>query len=1565
MNKIYRLIWSRAKEKWVVVSEKVAAKGAIPSATVGALTLVALLATGGGAFALDPGALPGGGRITAGSGTISTSGSQMTINQSSQQMIANWDSFNIGQNAGVRFNQPNSGATALNRIQDQNPTQILGSLSANGRVFLLNPAGIIFGQSAKVDVGGLVASSLNMLDSDFLAGRYTLSGTGTAGSILNRGSISANGGIVALIAPKVTNEGTITAANGSAALIAGSRVSVDFTGDGLITYTVDQGAVDALAENKGLIRADGGLAVLTAKAADALTGAVVNNSGVIEARTLANKGGRILLLSDMQSGTTTVDGTLDAGAPTGGDGGFVETSGGRVEIGSGTVVTTQAPSGKSGTWLIDPDGFTIAASGGDIDGTTLGNNIDTNGDTVISSSDGSGSDGNINVNDNVTWHANTLTLTATNDININAVMTANDTASLDLEPGSGKVNVGFNPDGTFKGRVDFFQADGVTPRSGTGFLTINGNDYTVITDLGAAGDESTGAGTLQGMAYGGNSSGYFALGSNIDAATTSGWNYGEGLMPIGSSGYAFTGTFDGLGHTISNLTINRPASDNQGLFGVTDGATLRNVGLVNAGVTGSTNVGVLAGQAQNSTISSSYATGTVSGDYVGGLVGQNYGNGGGTASISNSHAAVDVHGNVSIAGGLVGFNYANGGTASIDNSYATGAVIADYAIGGLVGSNEAVNGGTASISSSFATGDVGDGNQNVVGGLVGQNYGNGNATASISNSYATGTVSGSSTVGGLVGRNYSNGYYGNATASISNSYATGAVGGSNYVGGLVGLNYGNGYYGNATASISNSYATRAVSGSSYVGGLVGQNYGYASGNGATANVSISNSYATGIVNGIDYVGGLVGQNYGYANGNGATVDANISNSYATGKVTGDSNYGANTGGLVGQNSVYAYGYGGGATANAVIDNSYATGMVSGSDNVGGLVGLNDGGSNYGNATASISNSYATGNVSGSGNNVGGLVGYDNGIGIINSFATGQVTGSGYAGGLVGGGSGSAVITSSFWDKTVNADPALDNGFGTGKTATELKTLATFTGAGWDIDDAGGTGATWRIYDGNTYPLLRAFLTPLTITASPVTKTYDGTAYPGDLNATYSDPTAPASGHLQGVTSPYASFVNAGSYTPSPYSDQLGYDITVSGDSSLTIAPAPLTITAGDVTKTYGQTLTLSAFTSSGLQNGETIGSVTLASAGTAATAGVGATPYAIAAGGATGGTFNPANYAITYNDGALTVTPTSLTITAADATKIYGQTLTLSAFTSSGLQNGETIGSVTLASAGTAATADVGATPYAIAAGSATGGTFNPANYAITYNSGALTVTPAPLTITAADATKTYGQTATFAGTEFTSSGLQNGEAIGSVTLASAGTAATAGVGATPYAIAAGSATSGTFNPANYAITYNSGALTVTPAPLTVTASDATKTYGQTVTFAGTEFTSSGLQNGETIGSVTLASAGAAASASAAGSPYAITASNASGGTFNAANYTITYNDGTLTVSAATAVSKVAEWPIQLRVPTPLAVSSQSAPPSIPQPPAPVVDYTGADGGTPITDDSGTTTGDSGASAGQ
>ena len=199
----------------------------------------------------------------------------------------------------------------------------------------------------------------------------------------------------------------------------------------------------------------------------------------------------------------------------------------------------------------------------------------------------------------------------------------------------------------------------------------------------------------------------------------------------------------------------------------------------------------------------------------------------------------------------------------------------------------------------------------------------------------------------------------------------------------------------------------------------------------------------------------------------------------------------------------------------------------------------------------------------------------------------------------------------------------------------------------------------------------------------------------------------------------------------------------------------------------------------------------------------------------------------------------------------------------------------------------------------AAGGSFNPGNYTITYDDGILMVNPAALTITASNASKVYGQALTLAGTGFTSSGLQNGNTIGLVTLASAGAPANANVSGSPYAIAASNATGGTFSASNYSITYDAGSLTVNPAPLTIAADNESKTYGQALTFAGTEFTSAGLENGETVGSVTLASAGAPAAANVSGSPYSITAGKAAGGSFSASNYSITYDAGSLTVSPA------------------------------------------------------------------
>jgi hypothetical protein len=278
------------------------------------------------------------------------------------------------------------------------------------------------------------------------------------------------------------------------------------------------------------------------------------------------------------------------------------------------------------------------------------------------------------------------------------------------------------------------------------------------------------------------------------------------------------------------------------------------------------------------------------------------------------------------------------------------------------------------------------------------------------------------------------------------------------------------------------------------------------------------------------------------------------------------------------------------------------------------------------------------------------------------------------------------------------------------------------------------------------------------------------------------------------------------------------------------------------------------------------------------------------------------NYTISYATGTMTVNAKALTVTANNDSKAYGQARSYgagsTAFTSSGLQNGETIGSVTItASGGSAANAPVGS--YSLTPSAASGGTFTASNYSITYVSGRLSVNPAALTITANNDSKTYGQTRSYGAgsTAFTSSGLQNGESIGSVTLtASGGSAANAPVGS--YSLTPSAASGGTFTASNYSISYVAGSLIVNRAALTVTATNQGKTYGTAVTPAGTEFSTSGLLNSDSVTSVTLTSSGYAAAATVAGSPYAITPSAAVG--TGLGNYSISYVPGTMTVTPAT-----------------------------------------------------------------
>ncbi|HUH55875.1 MAG TPA: filamentous hemagglutinin N-terminal domain-containing protein, partial [Rhodanobacter sp.] len=292
------------------------------------LLLVSPFVFGGEAMAAAVGATSGptGGTVVGGIGNITQNGANTVINQNSAKLALDWQTFNVGKDASVKFNQPSFNAVALNRILDQNPSQIFGHISSNGQVFLINTHGIIFGASAQMNVGGLMASTLDLTPKDFLASRYNLDAHGVSAGIVNHGLIkAASGGSVSLVGGSVANDGVILANYGRINLDGADRAVLDFDGNGLINIQVtgelkqrldnNQAAVS----NKGTLKADSGTVVLQASAAKDLFTNLVNNSGVIDAGGISTQGGVVRLVA--AGGNTENSGAINV---TGAQGGSVQ-----------------------------------------------------------------------------------------------------------------------------------------------------------------------------------------------------------------------------------------------------------------------------------------------------------------------------------------------------------------------------------------------------------------------------------------------------------------------------------------------------------------------------------------------------------------------------------------------------------------------------------------------------------------------------------------------------------------------------------------------------------------------------------------------------------------------------------------------------------------------------------------------------------------------------------------------------------------------------------------------------------------------------------------------------------------------------------------------------------------------------------------------------------------------------------------------------------------------------------------------------------------------------------------
>jgi hypothetical protein len=558
--------------------------------------------------------------------------------------------------------------------------------------------------------------------------------------------------------------------------------------------------------------------------------------------------------------------------------------------------------------------------------------------------------------------------------------------------------------------------------------------------------------------------GDYVLGADIDASDTSTWNDGAGFVPIGPSGLisfggTFRGVFEGQGHTIANLFIDRPSTDRVGLFGQTSRATIRNVAVEDGSVTGQVRVGGLIGHSgTDNLVSNCSATVTVSGaEEVGGLIGRSFG------AVENCCATAVVSSTGTTVGGLIGEL-----RGTVFESYATGAVSGMEKVGGLVGKNR---GGVENCYSAVMVSGTGT----EVGGLIGENVG------SASESYATGDVSGLSTVGGLVGIS-------NTGGELLDCYATGAVSASATVAGLVGTV--------SSSMVTHCYSTGAVSGmGDEVGGFVGRddngtgifiscywdtdtagidgffgskiilagitgrttvqmqqqatffgwdfsktwivdegndypkfgvsevaytittlqqlqnmNYDLDGDYVLASDIDASDTRDWNGILGFDPIGDTDNPFTGSFDGQGYTIAGLHTNRTLTDSVglfghsAGNSlmNVGLEDGSVSGRSAV---GYLVGVLTNGTVSKCYAEGIISGSENVGGLAGLTN--------RSSVSNCYSSG-ISNGASAVGGLVGWNIGTAVTNCYSTSLILGLPTQGGLIGDNTGGS-YTSCYWD----------------------------------------------------------------------------------------------------------------------------------------------------------------------------------------------------------------------------------------------------------------------------------------------------------------------------------------------------------------------------------------------------------------------------------------------------------------------------------------------------------------------------------------------------------------------
>ena len=1439
--------------------------------------------------------LPTGGSVAAGSVVIGQpSATQLNITQLSQSAVVNWQDFSVGQGTTVNFIQPNASSAMLNRVTGSTPSTIAGSITANGQVYLVNPNGIVITSSGTVNTGGgFVASTLGISDSDFMSGNRTFTGSGASAGVSNAGTVTVgSGGYVALIGGTVSNAGNIVVPLGKVGLGSGEMVTLDFAGDGFLQVAVPTtaGGKDALIKNSGSISANGGSVIISAATAREAARNAVNISGVVQASSISGRSGAIVI-GGGEGGNVKVTGKLAATSARR-KGGTISVLGNSIELKGATLDV----SGKTGGGLVKVGGdfqgggtlqqastvsmdaattiradATVQGAGGEVvlwsTGTThFGGLI-----TAMGGPDG-GNGGRVEVSGH-----NTLDYAGT----VNTLASKGEIGSLLLDP----YNV-------------IIQTAAGTPNDTctAGTCTPSGNDsiLTVATLQAALATSSVTVNT--------GSSG--AQAGNITVSNAVTWNSGSSLTLSAAGGIAVS---SGASITATNGgSISMTATS--GGISITS-ATVSTVGAGNLTLTAHASGATNAITFNNATISVGAGTGTISGIAASAR---------GLYFLGSDHLTA-TSGSLTLSGTGTSSTALGISMSSAVNLTTSGSVTLTAASSGstglTLGGNSTITNLagnlTINASSSSAIGAQITGQQTLVNSGAGSFNFNASTSASALNSSALFLSSGASLVssGAITIGATSTSLKGiavtfNGSNGITNSGGNLTINASNTASGFSAVNFnGTGY--TFTNSGTGSFNFNVT----HTGGQNGVNFA----SGATLTTSGALTLAATATTGAGFY--FAGSNtitdsagnLTITGGNNTTSGKGI---YGTGALA-FVNSGAGSFSLSGRsNATNGFQVAAGATFTTTTSSTGAVNIT------GAGVGTNG-----------DINIAATGAIT-------------LGIGAISGSATGvSIASSGGAVSLtkttVAAGNGALVMASgSTSDFTLNTGAVLSssatgsavtvvagrnfvNSSGSGAiSATTGRWLVFSTSPGADTfgNLNSGNTAIWNAAGGasvsatgNRYVF--SYQPTLTFTSTADTKVYGQNdaaalashfsvsgystgvsgAFLADTSTTaYSGaPTVTSSGSAATATvagGPYTISITQGSL-----SSGSGYGFAFASTGKLTVTRASLSVTGESAqNKVYDATTTASVTGGvlSGLLNGD---SVTLSAANaTFADVNVGTgigvtTAYGISGAGA-------GNYTLVQPTGlSANITPASLSVAAADQSKVYGTTANLgtTGFTTAGLLGSDSVSGVTLASAGAASTAGVnGGTPYALNASAAAGTGLS--NYTITYVAGGLTVTPATLSVVATDQSKVYGTTANLGTTGFTTSGLLGSDSVSGVTLASAGAASTADVnGGTPYALNASAATGSGLS--NYTITYVAGGLTVTPASLSVTGEIAhNKAFDFTATASVTGGVLSGLLNGDVV---TLSSANAHFASTEVGTAIAITTAYGISGA-DAGNYTLVQPTG-------------------------------------------------------------------------